>query len=117
MKIKNPIWHKLIDEYGLKVRIYDEGYNIWSACFVYKSDDRFNNTFEVLRICEEEHFDSFYVATELHDYSTDDMVILSAGYLRPVESYEYAKSQIDNLILQTKKIKAQFELNKIKVDF
>ena len=45
------------------------------------------------------------------------MVILSAGYLRPVESYEYAKSQIDNLILQTKKIKAQFELNKIKVDF
>lgn len=113
MKIKNPIWYKLIDEYGLKVRIYDEGYDIYSARYEYSPD----GTVEMLRICEHGCFSSFYVATELHNYSTDDMVILSTGYLRPIESYEYAKSQIDNLIFQIKKVKAQFELNKIKKDF
>ena len=39
MKIKNEIWHKLLDEFGLKVRVFDEGYKIYSARYEYNPGD------------------------------------------------------------------------------
>lgn len=113
-KIKNPIWHKLIDEYGLKVRIYDDGYEIYSAGYEYSPGD----TVEMLRICEHGCFASFYVATKITDYSEIDCgLIFSSYYLVNVKSYKQAQNHIAKIINQIQKCKEKLELKKIQKDF
>lgn len=114
MKIKNEIWHRLIDEFGFKIRVFDEGYKIYSARYEYIPGD----SVEMLRICENGCFASFFVATKLTDYSDIECgLIFSTSYLVDVKSYEQARNQIGNLINQMQKCKEKLELKKIQKDF
>ena len=114
MKIKNEIWHKLIDEFNLKVRVFDEGYKIYSARYEYNPDD----SVEMLRICENGCFSSFFVATKLTDYSDIECgVIVTTGYLVEVKSYKQARNHIGKIINQIQSCKAKLELKRIKKDF
>ncbi len=114
MKIKNEMWNKLIDEFGMKVRVFDEGYKIYSARYEYNPGD----SVEMLRICENGCFSSFYVATKLTDYSTINIgVNVVAGCLVDVKSYEQARNHIGKIINQIQKCKEKLELKRIKKDF
>lgn len=114
MKIKNEIWHKLIDEFGLKIRPFDEGYQIYSARYEYTPGD----SIEMLRICENGCFSSFYVATKLTDYSDINIGLIFSTYYRVnVRSYEQARNHIGKIINQIQKCKEKLELKRIKKDF
>ena len=114
MKIKNEIWHKLLDEFGLKVRVFDEGYKIYSARYEYQPGD----SVEMLRICENGCFSSFYVSSILTDYSSINIgVNVVAGCLVDVKSYEQARNHIGKIINQIQKCREKLELKKIKKDF
>ena len=114
MKIKNEIWHRLIDEFGMKVRVFDEGYKIYSARYEYSPND----SVEMLRICENGCFASFFVATKLTDYTDIKYgVIVTAGMLVDVKSYKQARNHIGKIINQIQKCKAKLELKRIKKDF
>lgn len=114
MKIKNEIWHRLIDEFGFKIHIFDEGYKIYSARFEYNPGD----SVEMLRICENGCFSSFFVATKLTDYSDIDYgSIFSTSSLVDVKNYKQARNHIGKLINKMQKCKEKLELKRIKKDF
>ena len=114
MKIKNEIWHRLIDEFGLKIGVFDEGNQIYSARYEYAPGD----SIEMLRICENGCFSSFYVATKLTDYSDINIgVNVSAGWLVNLRGYKQARNHIGKIINQIQKCKEKLELKRIKKDF
>lgn len=114
IKIKNEMWHKLLDEFGLKIRVFDEGYKIYSARYEYEPDA----SVEMLRICENGCFSSFYVATKLNDYSDINIgVNVVAGHLVDVKNYNQARNHIGKIINQIQKCREELELKKIQKDF
>ena len=114
MKIKNEIWHKLIDEFNLKISVFDSGYKIYSAKYEYRPGD----SVEMIRICENGCFSSFFVATKLTDYSGLDCgLIFSSYYLVNVKNYNQARNHIGKIINKIQKCKEKLELKKIKKDF
>lgn len=114
MKIKNEIWHRLIEEFDLKIRDFDSGYKIYSARYEYEPDA----SVEMLRICENGCFSSFYVATELRDYSDINIgVNVVAGDLVDVKSYNQARNHIGKIINKIQKCREELELKKIQKDF
>lgn len=114
MKIKNEIWHRLIEEFDLKIRDFDSGYKIYSARYEYEPDA----SVEMLRICENGCFSSFYVATELRDYSDINIgVNVVAGDLVDVKSYNQARNHIGKIINKIQKCREELELKRIKKDF
>ena len=114
MKIKNEIWNTLIDEFNLKIRVFDSGYKIYSARYEYIPGD----SVEMLRICENGCYSSFYVATKLTDYSgLNTGLIFSSYYLVNVRNYKQARNHIGKIINKIQKCKEKLELKKIKKDF